>query len=256
MTSLSEEILKTVPKNLPMYSTIMAGFFSTTVFSYIFPEILEEYNTGQRMDVRCSFSKEYISGKVKKAKTSQIWFRKGDKIELNINFGCGVYVHNKPDERMQLFSYRPIASDSEYWEQWRSFWSSMTGTIDFNFKNEDTVSKLMGAINKIDLQYEELKIYRGDKLKFNEKDKWQQKLDNFLGLIRSTPLKKVLNTYLFPNGLPLSPLPNIEECLGLSILDSNLEILEGYVRVGYDFGVTPADSSCLMNVFKKDPDRM
>jgi hypothetical protein len=64
-----------------------------------------------------------------------------------------------------------------------------------------------------------------------------------------------MSNELFPKGIPISPFPNIQRCLGLETLGIELEVLEGFARVGYDFKVTPADESCFFNLFEKEDNR-
>jgi hypothetical protein len=200
-----------------MYNTILGGFFSTTIWSYMFPDLLKEYKMGQRIDIRCSFSKNHLTGKIKQVKLSQVWFREKDKLEVNLNFGCGLYVHNQKDANKLFGAIAQIDEFSPYWEQWRSIWTSMTGTVQFDFKNLESMSMILSSIKSIDLKSEEMRVFKNGKSQGNERAMWQQKLDNFLGLIRSTPFSKVMNTYLFPSGLPLSPIPGMEKCLGLPV---------------------------------------
>lgn len=55
--SLIETITKMVPDNLKTFTKMIDGFFTTAVFSHLFPDILKDYPVMRRMDFRCSFNK-------------------------------------------------------------------------------------------------------------------------------------------------------------------------------------------------------
>jgi len=55
---------------------------------------------------------------------------------------------------------------------------------------------------------------------------------------------------MLPKGIPLSPLPSIQKCLGLAPSDAKVQILEGYMRLAFDFRVRPASEDCVFNVFE------
>jgi hypothetical protein len=112
---------------------VIEGFFSVMVFSKIFPNILDEFDIRQRLDVRCGFSEYFLNGKLDEVHVSQISYNKDGSFKYNINFGCGVFVHNKTEEN--TFSLlMPVATDSEYWTNWRSFFLSFDGSMTPEFK--------------------------------------------------------------------------------------------------------------------------
>lgn len=53
-------------------------------------------------------------------------------------------------------------------------------------------------------------------------------------------------------GIPISPYPSIGKCFGLYPRGAMIEIVDRYMRVGYDFKVQPADKKCLFNVFEDE----
>ena len=54
----------------------------------------------------------------------------------------------------------------------------------------------------------------------------------------------------FLQGLPISPYPKFEKCTGLKPYGGNVEILNGYVRIGFDVSVSPANEECLFEMFE------
>ena len=66
---------------------------NTNVFGFFFDELKSEPN--KRLDLRCSFSKDYLkSGHLGEKKVSRLSFREGDMVDLDLHFGCGVYIFN------------------------------------------------------------------------------------------------------------------------------------------------------------------
>lgn len=68
------------------------------------------------MDLRCSFSKEYLTkGHLGEANLSRVWFRDGDAIDLDLHFGCGVYLY-KQKLRSQGTEDKEFRDDEEKYE--------------------------------------------------------------------------------------------------------------------------------------------
>lgn len=72
MISITEEVMKWVPDNFQAFAKIVSGFFTTTVFSHLFPELLDEYGLNQKIDVRCGFSPSFLDGKLDSIYISQV----------------------------------------------------------------------------------------------------------------------------------------------------------------------------------------
>lgn len=48
--------------------------------------------------------------------------------------------------------------------------------------------------------------------------------------------------------LPIISYPMLSVCLGLFPEEPNIEIMEGFLRIEYDFNVSPASETCLFDV--------
>lgn len=48
--------------------------------------------------------------------------------------------------------------------------------------------------------------------------------------------------------LPIIPYPQISTCLGLVAEEPQIDILEGYMRLGYDFEIKSATETCLFDM--------
>jgi hypothetical protein len=52
------------------------------------------------LDIKCGFSKAFLSDKLTEKHTSQIWFKEGNIIDFSFNFGCGIFVGPPPDSNI------------------------------------------------------------------------------------------------------------------------------------------------------------
>jgi hypothetical protein len=62
--------------------------------SNFFKVFFEGMPSNKKLDLRCSFSKEYLMnrGRLGESKPSRLRFREGDIIDFELHFGCGVYL--------------------------------------------------------------------------------------------------------------------------------------------------------------------
>lgn len=69
------------------------AFIQTTTAGYMFPDMLKEYGHGKLVDLRCGFSKTFLSEKFKdELNSSQIKFKEGNIIDFGFGMGCGLFV--------------------------------------------------------------------------------------------------------------------------------------------------------------------
>ena len=63
----------------------------------------------------------------------------------------------------------------------------------------------------------------------------------------------------FLQGIPMSPFPKWQRCLGMTPFNGVVEILDRYIRVAFNVRLDKADESCLYSdfeVLKKDQDKL
>jgi hypothetical protein len=73
---------------------VIRALMSTQVWKVLFPELESEYDANQRVDLRCGWNKDYLKkGNLRDSSISQIQFRDGNMIDMNLHFGCGLYVY-------------------------------------------------------------------------------------------------------------------------------------------------------------------
>ena len=68
--SLQETIIGWLPDQVQVYAKILSSFFSTMGFTKFFPELAVEYGVNKKIDIRCGFSKAFLSEKLTERHTS------------------------------------------------------------------------------------------------------------------------------------------------------------------------------------------
>lgn len=84
----------------------------------------------------------------------------------------------------------------------------------------------------------QLKIFKGASEVIEEEGKYKEMIVNQFRKVFS-------NDNPTPLLLPFATTPTRFECLGLQAVNPKAEILEGYVRLAWDFAVKEADEQCL-----------
>jgi len=111
-------------------------------------------------------------------------------------------------------------------------------------------------VKEWDLNIDEFHVYKGDSEVKSERQWYQNKLVLLKDRINESSLGSVFTNELFPKGIPISPFPGIQKCMGLTVQDLEFEIMEGFARLAYDFDVKPVDESCFFNIFEQKEDRL
>lgn len=90
----------------------------------------------KKMDIRCGFSKQFLSDKIDDVSISQFWFKEGNRVEFNLNFGCGVFVNPKSSVNpLEILKALEDKGQQEY-VPWRSFFYKLTGFAELEFEND------------------------------------------------------------------------------------------------------------------------
>ena len=90
-----ETVIGWLPDQFQSFAKVLSNFFTTIYFAKVFPDIVAEGGLDKRLDIRCGFSKQFLSGKLNEKHTSQVWFKDGNKVEYTFNIGCGVFLGDK-----------------------------------------------------------------------------------------------------------------------------------------------------------------
>lgn len=104
-----------------------------------------------------------MTGKLEDTHISQIWFKSGNTVEFNFNFGCSIVYNDKASEG-PLSIFKSLDQDSSDWKPWRTFFFSIKGDASFDFQNNEKLNGLLtGKVKKINLSANEVKVYSKDK---------------------------------------------------------------------------------------------
>jgi len=68
--SLMETVIGWLPDRLQTYAKALSAFFTTMGFAKVFPEVAVEYGVDRKLDIRCGFSRAFLSEKLSEHHTS------------------------------------------------------------------------------------------------------------------------------------------------------------------------------------------
>lgn len=120
---------------------------------------------------------------------------------------------------------------------------------------------MQGSFNNFDFKIKELKVYKGDansqffKEVISEEAAYNERIQYLKGLINNTPIHQLTTRIPFLQGLPLSPFPRMQRCMGVTPYNGKMEILDRYVRIGFDLKVGHADETCLFDIYETEQDK-
>lgn len=161
--SFTEFLLEMTPGSIKQISQMATNFFTSSIFAPLFPNMQRDIGLGKRIDFRCGFNKQFMNGKVEDDHISQIWFKQGNIIEFNFNFGCSVVYNKKQGPTTPLSIFQAFDQDSADWAPWRSFFFSLKGDVQLDFKNNEKVNGILtGKIDTLNLRENHIKVFRGD----------------------------------------------------------------------------------------------
>jgi len=119
---------------------VLRALMSTKVWQFLFPELETDYDPNLRVDLRCGWNKDYLKkGKLRDSNISQIQFRDNNMIDMNLHFGCGLYVYDsgrkksEVEQLMELFASMVPDDNDRNWKEHLSFFTSLQGEADFDF---------------------------------------------------------------------------------------------------------------------------
>lgn len=181
------------------------------MLSFFFEE-LKQFEGNKRVDLRCSFGKDYLmqDGHLKDVQMSRLNFREGDAIDLDVHFGCGIYVFNgamrldKDEQKAELLSIESLVDlmsmlsasvdDQSKWVPFRSFFMSSQVRFELDLSPEarlfqpfglhgiNMISQfpfVFGRIKDVKPTIHELKVFHGHK---EEKDEAARLNDKIMHL--------------------------------------------------------------------------
>jgi hypothetical protein len=144
----------------------------------------------------------------------------------------------------------------------RSFFLAVHGNMELEFKPASLLpdSFMQGSFKDFDFTIREFKIFKGtgkdEHEMFSEEETYNNRLTTLKNIVKGFPLSQYASKLPLLQGLPLSPFPKYQRCLGLTPYMGVMEIMDRYMRVGFNVKLLPADESCLYADFetaKDDP---
>lgn len=90
--SLTEKLLEMIPEWLEPAAFLVKAVMNAQTFSPFFPELAN--HGSKRFDIRCSLDKQsLLDGQLEEVKMSQVWLRDGNKIDMELHFGCSTWLY-------------------------------------------------------------------------------------------------------------------------------------------------------------------
>ena len=92
---------------------------------------------------------------------------------------------------------------------------------------------MQGSFKNVDFNIRDLKVYKGSgsnmREMISEEKTYNDKIMEFRNTIDNTPMLDYAKKIPFLKGLPLSPVPRIQRCLGMTPTNGNIQIHDRYV---------------------------
>ena len=77
------------------------------------------------------------------SKLSQVYFREGNRIDMDLHFGCGLFVFDKAGKQaegieaiLDLFKQLNADPSDPNWKEVETFFISMTAQLDLDFSDD------------------------------------------------------------------------------------------------------------------------
>lgn len=143
--SITDLLLDLMPEGFAASAPIARAIMNTSVFKFIFPELVREFGENKQIDFRCAFNKDFLQqGHLSSNGLSRITFRDGDLVEGDLNFGCSIYVFgdDKNDKKdpmqhlMQMFASLGTDPEDPAWIEYKTFFMSLNVVAEFDFSNK------------------------------------------------------------------------------------------------------------------------
>lgn len=196
---------------------------------------------------------------------SHVRFKAGNKIEMDLHFGCSVWLYEDHIQVPAMQEFMDFVLDlyddnADKWEKHRSFYVSMDASMELDFSEEakkiklpkldwmqyiapkwheklsgtespnmaSTVPLIFGKIVSFEPRVHEVKVFKGKTLKRDE----AESLNNAINDMRThsfweNPILQPVFELFFGQTIPIAPFPKVEGCLGLGPKDSQITITEG-----------------------------
>jgi hypothetical protein len=119
--------------------------------------------------------------------------------------------------------------NNDEWANFRSFYVSVTGSVELAFASSTyfgVESFMQGSLKNIDFKVRDLKVYKGAgenmREMISEEKTYNDKIMGIKNLIEATPIADYAKKIPFLQGLPLTPFPKYQRCLGMNPHNGNI----------------------------------
>lgn len=241
--SVREAMISLIPEYLRDTILLTEGILTNTFTTYVMPEIREEFPLNTHLDLRCNFNKNYLENILHNVEPCKVNFREDSRIEYDFAFSCGFFV----SEEVALMP------DPEKFTAWHQVFLSAEGFHKLGFNAFDSLGRLGVKLLDSKNEIREIKVIQGrTEVSEEETGRWKQKINKMFNI----PIFDYLpgfqsEKFAALGSVPLFNYPRLTKCVGLNPENPEVEILEGYMQVGYDFDIRPADENCLWEVPQK-----
>lgn len=108
---------------------------------------------------------------------------------------------------------------------------------------------VFGRLLKFTPQVRELKMFKNGEELFDEADRLNAKINDYRQF-EGDKNYKMLTDFVFGQGIPIAPFPEVSNCLGLYPRDSQMTIKNGYAVLAFDYEATRTTKDCLFDIKK------
>jgi hypothetical protein len=149
-------------------------------------------------------------------------------------------------------------SQGDDWANFRSFYVSVTGSAQLSFFSASYFGMediMQGSLKNFDFKIRDLKVYKGAganmREMISEEKTYNDKILSIKNLIENTPLTEYAQKIPFLKGIPLTPFPRYQRCLGATPYNGNVKVHDRYIQVAFDLKMSQADEKCLYYDFEE-----
>jgi len=222
---------------------------------------------------------------------SNVKFRDGNKVEMDLHFGCSTWLYDDhlkipAMQEMMDFILDLYDDNEEKWELHRSFYISMNAMVELDFsekakrfdipaidwfndmvktwtkgdslipdvKLSKHIPMIFGRVVDFQPNIHELKVYKGKEEQMSEAESLNKAINDARNAeFWENPMLKPFIEIFYGHSIPFAAFPNVERCLGMKQKDSQMTISEGMAIMSFDYNVQKSTSKCL---FKMKEDKL
>ena len=114
---------------------------------------------------------------------------------------------------------------------------------------------MQASFKQVDFNIREFKVFKGTGASEHEmladEQLYISRLQELKSFLEGSQLNNVINKFPLLQGIPMSPFPKYQRCLGATHIDGNMQIEERFMRIAFNVRLEKADEACLYSDFEK-----